>query len=121
MPGRGMRGGVHPNVPVDVRGCLRRPTRGPGGGEPCPRACKLFLSPTPTSRRRCRKSAQLSQGAVHAHLLRHTFAQVALTKGAERAMVQDMLGHRSDAMTRRYAGSVRQGTAAKRMPEFAPL
>ena len=58
---------------------------------------------------------------LHAHLLRHTFAQVALTKGAERAAVQDMLGHRTDAMSRRYAGNVRQETAARMMPEFAPI
>jgi site-specific recombinase XerD len=60
-------------------------------------------------------------GELHAHLLRHTFAQVALTKGAERAAVQDMLGHRTDAMSRRYAGNVRQETAARMMPEFAPI
>lgn len=60
-------------------------------------------------------------GRIHAHLLRHHFAQVALEKGAERAAVQDMLGHKSDAMTRRYAGSVRQQTAAKMMPQFSPL
>ena len=60
-------------------------------------------------------------GELHAHLLRHTFAQVALTKGAERAAVQDMLGHRTDAMSRRYAGNVRQETAARMMHEFAPI
>lgn len=58
---------------------------------------------------------------LHAHLLRHTFAQVALEKGAERAAVQDMLGHRSDAMARRYAGNVRLQTAARMMPEYAPI
>jgi site-specific recombinase XerD len=58
---------------------------------------------------------------VHAHILRHTFAQHALIKGAERAAVQDMLGHRSDAMSRRYAGSVRQETAARMMPDFSPI
>jgi|GEM_PF-2000854 len=58
---------------------------------------------------------------LHAHLLRHTFAQHALLKGAERQAVQDMLGHRSDAMARRYAGSIREETAAKMMPEFSPL
>lgn len=58
---------------------------------------------------------------LHAHLLRHTFAQVALEKGAERAAVQDMLGHRSDAMARRYAGTVRAQTAARMMPEYAPI
>jgi len=58
---------------------------------------------------------------LHAHLLRHTFAQVALEKGAERAAVQDMLGHRTDAMARRYAGRVREQAAARMMPEYSPI
>lgn len=58
---------------------------------------------------------------IHPHLFRHHFAQRALEKGAERALVQDLLGHSSDLMSRRYAGSVRQTTAAKRMPEYSPL
>ncbi len=58
---------------------------------------------------------------IHAHLFRHTFAQVALEKGAERATVQDMLGHKSDLMSRRYAGAVRQQTAARLMPKYAPI
>ena len=39
---------------------------------------------------------------------------------APRAAVMDMLGHMTDKMARRYAGSVRQETAAKMMPQFAP-
>jgi site-specific recombinase XerD len=58
---------------------------------------------------------------AHAHMLRHNFAQVALEKGAERAAVQDMLGHKTDAMSRRYAGNVRQRTAAKMMPRYSPI
>jgi integrase/recombinase XerD len=58
---------------------------------------------------------------VRSHLLRHHFAQVALEKGAERAAVQEMLGHRTEAMTRRYTASVRQLSAAKLMPKYAPL
>jgi len=58
---------------------------------------------------------------LHPHLLRHTFAQVALERGAERAAVQDMLGHSTEAMTRRYAGSVRQQSAARMMPKYSPL
>lgn len=58
---------------------------------------------------------------VHPHLLRHHFAQVALEKGAERAAVQDMLGHKTDAMSRRYAGNVRQRTAARMMPRYSPI
>ena len=48
---------------------------------------------------------------LHAHLCRHTFGQVALAKGAERAAVQDMLGHETDAMTRRYTQEARKQTA----------
>ena len=58
---------------------------------------------------------------LHAHLLRHTFTQEALRRGAERAVVQDMLGHATEAMTRRYAGEVRQRIAAQMMPRFSPL
>ena len=58
---------------------------------------------------------------LHAHLLRHTFAQTALLKGADRGAVQDMLGHATDAMTRRYSGEVRQRLAAQQMPQVAPL
>ncbi len=58
---------------------------------------------------------------VRSHLLRHHFAQVALEKGAERAAVQEMLGHRTEAMTRRYTASVRQLSAAKLMPKYAPI
>jgi integrase len=58
---------------------------------------------------------------VHAHLLRHTFAQVALEKGAPRAEVQDMLGHRTDAMTRRYTGTAREQAAARNMARYGAL
>jgi len=58
---------------------------------------------------------------LHAHLLRHNFAQHALEKGAERAALQDMLGHKTDVMSRRYAGCVRQQTAARMMPKFSPI
>jgi site-specific recombinase XerD len=68
-----------------------------------------------------RLKAKTGLKKLHAHVLRHTFAQVALGKGAERAMVQDMMGHKSDAMSRRYASNVRAQTAARRMPEFSPV
>lgn len=56
---------------------------------------------------------------LHAHLCRHTVAQNALLKGAGRAEVQDILGHQTDAMARRYAGKVRQIIAAKNMAKYA--
>lgn len=58
---------------------------------------------------------------LHPHLLRHHFAQIALDKGAERQLVMDMMGHKTDTMSRRYAGSMRQETAAKKMPDFSPI
>lgn len=58
---------------------------------------------------------------MHWHLFRHGFAQGALLKGADMGTVQEMLGHTSNAMTRRYAGQVRQTEAARQMPKFAPI
>jgi len=58
---------------------------------------------------------------VRAHLLRHTAGSVAINKGAERALVQDMLGHASDFMTRRYTREARKQTAAAMMPQFSAI
>jgi site-specific recombinase XerD len=58
---------------------------------------------------------------AHAYRFRHTWAQTALRKGAERALVQDALGWSSDAMVRRYGRWVRSQTAAEAMPRFAPI
>jgi integrase/recombinase XerD len=58
---------------------------------------------------------------VHWHLFRHGFTQTALRKGADIGTVQEMLGHSSNVMTRRYAGQVRQIEAARRMPKYAPI
>ena len=58
---------------------------------------------------------------AHAHRFRHTWAQTALRKGAERALVQDAMGWKSDAMVRRYGGWVRSETAAAAMPKYAPI
>jgi len=58
---------------------------------------------------------------LHWHLFRHGFCQTALRKGAEIGTVQEMLGHTSNTMTRRYAGQVRQIEAARRMPKYAPI
>jgi integrase/recombinase XerD len=55
----------------------------------------------------------------HAHLCRHMVAQNALLKGAGRAEVQDILGHATDAMARRYAGTARQVVAAQNMAKYA--
>ena len=84
-----------------------------------------------------REGAPLTQGAwvsvmrrlksqsgvprVRAHLFRHTFGSFAIEKGAERAAVQDMLGHETDMMTRRYTRAARKRTASQMMPRYSPV
>lgn len=58
---------------------------------------------------------------VHAHMLRHNFAKKALENGVERAILQDMLGHATPAMTNRYLGDTRKTQAARAMPAFSPI
>jgi integrase len=58
---------------------------------------------------------------MHCHRFRHTWAQGALRKQADRTLVQDAMGWTSDRMARRYQGWVRQETAAAAMPALAPL
>lgn len=58
---------------------------------------------------------------IHPHRFRHTWAQTALKKGAERQLVQDQMGWASDQMLRRYSGFVRGRIAADLMPKYAPI
>lgn len=58
---------------------------------------------------------------LRAHLLRHTFGSHAIDAGAERAAVQDMLGHETDYMTRRYTRAARKRTASAMMPRYSPV
>lgn len=58
---------------------------------------------------------------VHWHLFRHGFAQAALGKGAHPSMAQEMLGHATSAMTRKYLGQAKQTEAARQMPSYAPI
>jgi site-specific recombinase XerD len=60
-------------------------------------------------------------GRIRSHLLRHGFAQAALAKGAHPGMVQEMLGHSTPTMTRRYLGWAKQEEAARQMPDYAPI
>jgi len=48
----------------------------------------------------CCKKAGLKE--VHVHSLRHTFTSIASMKGIDPLLIQDVLGHKSDSMTRRY-------------------
>src|SRR5205085_6371649 len=58
---------------------------------------------------------------ANCHRFRHTWAQTALRKGAERGLVQDAMGWQSDAMLRRYGGWDRSQMAAEAMPRYAPI
>ena len=68
-----------------------------------------------------RSSAGCGIVRVHCHLFRHGFAQTALTKGAPPALDQEMLGHSTNVMTRRYLGQARRTEAARQMPKYAPI
>ena len=48
----------------------------------------------------CCKEAGLK--TVHVHSLRHTFCSIATEKGLPAEVIQAILGHKSDSMTRRY-------------------
>ena len=66
-------------------------------------------------RRRC------GVNRLHWHLFRHGFAQAALVKGAHPGMVQEMLGHTTGTMTRKYLGWAKPEEAARQMPQFSPI
>lgn len=68
-----------------------------------------------------RLKAQSGVPRVRAHLFRHTFGSFAIERGAERAAVQDMLGHETDYMTRRYTRAARKRTASAMMPRYSPV
>lgn len=69
--------------------------------------------------KRVRRKSGLDR--LHWHLFRHGFAQHALEKGAHPGMVQEMLGHATAAMTRKYLGAVKQREAARLMPQYSPI
>ena len=57
---------------------------------------------------------------VHAHRFRHTFAIWAIGHDARELDVQDLLGHSSPDMVRRYSSSYRSEQAALRHVNFSP-
>jgi site-specific recombinase XerD len=69
--------------------------------------------------RRARSKSGVTR--LHWHLLRHGFAQHALVAGADPMIVQEMLGHSTATMTRKYLGYVKQQEAARQMPQYAPV
>ena len=69
--------------------------------------------------RRVRRRSGVTR--AHYHLFRHGFAQAAPVKGAHPGMVQEMLGHTTGTMTRKYLGWTKQEEAARQMPEYSPI
>jgi len=60
-------------------------------------------------------------GRMHAHLFRHGMAQHAADSGADIGTIQTLLGHKSPAMARRYAGEALNRQGARLMVQFSPI
>lgn len=69
--------------------------------------------------RRARKRSGITR--MHAHLFRHGMAQHAADNGADNGTIQTLLGHRSPAMSRRYAGEALNRQGARLMVQFSPI
>jgi hypothetical protein len=68
-----------------------------------------------------RVKARCGVSRFHAHLARHTFGSLALRNGADRQLVQDMMGHKTALMTVRYTKQERAVDAAAQMPKYVPV
>lgn len=69
-----------------------------------------------------RRAQQRSgMGRLYAHLFRHSIAQRAAREGAKVGEIQTMLGHRTQAMARRYAGEALDAQGAELMVQFSPI
>ena len=69
--------------------------------------------------RRARRRSGISR--MHAHLFRHGMAQHAADNGADIGTIQTLLGHKSPAMARRYAGEALNRQGARLMVQFSPI
>jgi integrase/recombinase XerD len=69
--------------------------------------------------RRAKKRSGIQR--FHAHLLRHTFGNNAIDAGAPPAVVQDMLGHKTDMMSKHYSRAARRRAASRAVAQYAPL
>jgi site-specific recombinase XerD len=58
---------------------------------------------------------------LHAHLLRHGMGQHAAEQGLAVGEIQTLLGHRTQAMARRYAGKALDRQGARLMVQFSPI
>jgi site-specific recombinase XerD len=69
--------------------------------------------------RRARQRSGIER--LHAHLFRHGIAQHAADKGADIGTIQTLLGHKTAAMARRYAGEALDRQGARLMVQYSPI
>jgi integrase len=58
---------------------------------------------------------------LHAHLFRHGMPQRAADQGADIGTIQTLLGHKTAAMARRYAGEALDRQGARLMVQYSPI
>jgi len=58
---------------------------------------------------------------MHAHLFGHGMAQHAADNGADIGTIQTLLGYKSPAMARRYAGEALNRQGARVTVQFSPI
>jgi integrase/recombinase XerC len=66
------------------------------------------------------KRAGISGVRCSCHTLRHTGATMAMENGAQERQVQELLGHSTSAMTRRYTATLQSKWAAEAHKRFSP-
>jgi len=71
--------------------------------------------------RKLGKRAGLEGVRCSPHTLRHTGATMALENGAQERQVQELLGHSSAAMTKRYTATLQSRWAAEAHKKFGPV
>jgi integrase/recombinase XerD len=69
--------------------------------------------------RRARQRSGIAR--LHAHLFRHGMAQHAADQGADIGTIQTLLGHKTAAMARRYAGEALDRQGARLMVQYSPI
>ena len=68
-----------------------------------------------------RARARSGIARLHAHLFRHGMAQHAADNGADIGTIQTLLGHKTAAMARRYAGQALDRQGARLMVQYSPV
>lgn len=69
---------------------------------------------------RCGRKADIEGVRVPPHTLRHTFAVMYIRNGGDSFSLQEILGHSTLEMTRRYVNFARQDVAAQHR-KFSPM